>query len=132
MVISMGKMTSSRSYLLRALYDWIVDNECTPYVLINAMLPEVQVPQQHVKDGQIVLNVSPLAVKRLSIDKDALSFNARFGGVETDIYAPISAIMGIYARENGQGMIFETEEFPEPQPPKDTQKPRKPSLKVVK
>jgi stringent starvation protein B len=128
----MGKMTSSRSYLLRALYDWIVDNECTPYVLINAMLPEVQVPQQHVKDGQIVLNVSPLAVKRLSIDKDALSFNARFGGVETDIYAPIPAIMGIYARENGQGMIFESEEFPEPQPPKDTKKPRKPSLKVVK
>jgi stringent starvation protein B len=122
---------------MRALYEWIVDNDCTPYVLVDADLPDVSVPEQYVKDGQIVLNISPTAVMDLNISNDAMAFNGRFGGVATDIYVPVGAIIGIYARENGQGMVFEPEEHPEPPPPGDEPpeppKPEgRPSLKIVK
>ena len=122
---------------MRALYEWIVDNDCTPYVLVDAHLPDVMVPEQYVKDGQIVLNISPTAVMDLNISNDAMAFNGRFGGVATDIFVPVGAIIGIYARENGQGMVFEPEEHPEPTPPEDEPpeppKPEgRPSLKIVK
>lgn len=131
-------MTSSRPYLLRAIYEWIVDNGCTPHVMVNAMLPEVKVPTSYVKDGQIVLNVAPSAVSRLVMDADALACSARFGGVAWEIYVPVSAILGIYARENGRGMMFESE--PEPPAPtpeegaggKGADQGARPSLKVVK
>ncbi|MDH3994610.1 MAG: ClpXP protease specificity-enhancing factor [Gammaproteobacteria bacterium] len=128
-------MTSSRPYIMRALYEWIVDNDCTPYVLVDATVAEVQVPQQFVKDGQIVLNISPSAVMDLNITNDAVFFNGRFGGVATDVYVPVSAVVGIYARENGQGMVFEPEEAPEPpdDPPPEPDKPEgRPALKIVK
>lgn len=134
-------MTSSRPYMIRALYDWIVDNNCTPYILVDAMANGVEVPQQHVnKDGQIVLNISPTAVMALSLDNQGISFNARFGGIPTDIHVPARAVLGIYARENGQGMVFEPELEPEPTPPapkvakpKPVRKePSRPSLRVVK
>ena len=129
-------MSSSRPYVIRALNEWILDNQCTPHVLVNAMAEGVQVPQQYVKDGQIVLNISPVAVKDLFVSNDAMSFNGRFGGAPMDVYVPIAAVMGIYARENGQGMIFDLEEpgEPEPQPPQEPSggKPGRPSLKVVK
>lgn len=112
-------MTSSRPFIVRALYDWIIENECTPYVLVNALAENVEVPQQYVKNGQIVLNVSPIAVMDLHIDNDALHFNGRFGGVPMDIYVPMVAVMGIYARENGQGMIFEMDD-PTSKPPTPT------------
>ncbi len=130
----MAQMSSSRPYLLQALYDWIVDNQCTPYVLVDASCVGVEVPQQHVKDGQIVLNISPTAVSDLMIGSVALAFNARFSGISTDIYVPVAAILGIYARENGQGMIFEPEDRPDPQPPQSERPdaPPKPKLKVVK
>lgn len=133
-------MTSSRPYLTRALYEWIVDNGCTPYVVVNANRNDVQVPQSYVKDGQIVLNIAPSAVVGLKIDNAALEFNARFGGVPTQIYVPMGALLGIYARENGQGMIFEPDD-PAPVPPPtvdqsgkaaDNKKPGRPGLKVVK
>ena len=128
-------MTSSRPYIMRSLYEWILDNECTPYVLVNAMASDVQVPQQYVKDGQIVLNISPLSVIGLTIENDALSFNGRFGGIATDVYVPTSAVIGIYARENGQGMVFDEDATPQP-PPSDPEPsptlPRKPALTVVK
>jgi stringent starvation protein B len=120
---------------MRALYDWIVDNECTPYVLVDATAADVMVPQQFVKDGQIVLNISPGAVMDLNIGNEAMAFNGRFGGVATDIYVPIIAVVGIYARENGQGMVFEPEESTDPpdEPPPDPIKPEgRPSLKIVK
>lgn len=107
-------MTSSRPYIVRALYEWILDNDCTPYILVNALAENVQVPQQYVKNGQIVLNVSPVAVVDLSLTNDAMQFNGRFGGKPMDVYVPMDAVMGIYSRENGQGMIFD---FDEPQPP---------------
>lgn len=107
-------MTTSRPYIVRALYEWILDNECTPYVLVNAMAEDVQVPQQYVKNGQIVLNISPVAVMDLLLTNDAMQFNGRFGGQPMDVYVPMSAVMGIYTRENGQGMIFDLDE---PRPP---------------
>ncbi|MCU1721039.1 ClpXP protease specificity-enhancing factor [Pseudomonas sp. 5P_5.1_Bac1] len=141
-------MNSSRPYLVRALYEWIVDNDCTPHILVNAEYPAVQVPQGFASDGQIVLNVSPSAVRSLHMDNDAVSFEGRFGGVAHSLFVPISAILGIYARENGQGMVFELEppviddeddvEPVEPDddgPPDGGQPPRpsgRPSLKVVK
>lgn len=132
-------MTSSRSYLIRALYDWILENNCTPYVLVDAERDAVNVPLQYVKDGQIVLNVSPSAVVDLKISNDDLSFNARFSGVATDVYVPIHAALGIYARENGQGMLFENEIPPVQQQPvpaatdhRPEGKPQRPQLKIVK
>jgi len=128
-------MTSSRPYIMRALYEWIVDNDCTPYVLVDASVEDVMVPQQFVKDDQIVLNISPGAVMDLNISNGAVAFNGRFGGVATDVYVPIAAVVGIYARENGQGMVFEPEEITEPpdDTPPDPDKPEgRPSLKIVK
>ena len=95
-------MNSSRPYLVRALYEWIVDNDCTPHMLVNAEYPKVQVPDGFASDGQIVLNVSPSAVRSLHMDNDAVSFEGRFGGVPHSLFVPIGAVLGIYARENGQ------------------------------
>ena len=131
-------MTPSRPYIMRALYEWIVDNDCTPYMLVDAAVPDVMVPQQFVKDGQIVLNISPGAVVDLNIGNDAVIFNGRFGGVATDIYVPVAAVIGIYARENGQGMVFDAEEAADSETPPDDTPPSpgrpegRPSLKVVK
>ena len=137
-------MNSSRPYLVRALYEWIVDNDCTPHMLVNSDYPKVQVPQGFASDGQIVLNVSPTAVRQLHMDNEAVSFEGRFGGVPHTLYVPIAAILGVYARENGQGMVFDLEEPAdgddevEPDddgPPPGTEPPRptgRPSLKVVK
>ncbi len=129
-------MNSSRPYIMRALYEWIVDNECTPYVLVDASQDAVMVPQQYVKDNQIVLNISPDAVVDLSVSNEAVSFNGRFGGVAADVYVPIAAVVGIYARENGQGTVFDPEESvapPDETPPDpgSGSDPR-PSLKIVK
>lgn len=128
-------MNSSRPYIMRALYEWIVDNECTPYVLVDASMADVMVPQQFVKENQIVLNISPDAVVDLNISNQAVAFNGRFGGVATDVFVPISAVVGIYARENGQGMVFDPEEAAEPPddtPPDPDKAEKRPALKIVK
>jgi len=100
-------MTPSRPYLVRAIYEWLVDNNATPYLLIDATHPYARVPAQHVKDGKIVLNAAPHAIKDFFISNDAISFSARFGGVPMNISAPMVAVLAIYARENGQGMFFD-------------------------
>ena len=128
-------MNSSRPYIMRALYEWIVDNNFTPYVLVDASVADVVVPQQFVKDNQIVLNISPDAVVDLSISNHAVAFNGRFGGVATDVFVPITAVVGIYARENGQGMVFDPEEVvspPDDTPPASGKSDKRPSLKIVK
>lgn len=135
-------MTPSRSYLVKALYEWILDNHCTPHILVFADAEGVDVPRAHVQNGQIVLNIDPAAVKDLFMDQQAISFNARFGGKETDIYIPMHAVVGIVTRENGQGMMFD---FMEPTPPPETagsdevtekgggkKIDKKPSLRIVK
>jgi stringent starvation protein B len=104
-------MTPNRPYLLRAFFDWIVDNECTPHVVVDAHFPAVQIPTQFVQDGQITLNVSPSAVTQFSLDNTHLSFNARFGGQPMQVFVPVGAVLAIYARENGEGTVFTAEEF---------------------
>lgn len=106
-------MTSNRPYLLRAFYDWIVDNQCTPHIVVDAEYPAVEVPRQFVQQGQIVLNVSPSAAANFLMDNDALSFNARFSGQPMQVYVPISAVLTIYARENGEGTIFSEPDLPQ-------------------
>ncbi|APQ11475.1 peptidase [Pseudomonas oryzihabitans] len=134
-------MNSSRPYLVRALYEWIVDNDCTPHLLVNADYAEVRVPPGYANDGQIVLNASPSAVRDLHMDNEAVSFNGRFGGVAYNLYIPVGAILAIYARENGQGMVFDSEPSPPDGQGPDTggskpeaakPAPARPSLKVVK
>ncbi len=140
-------MSPNRPYLLRAFFDWIVDNDCTPHIIVDAHHPMVAVPQEFVKDGQIVLNIAPRAVTNLRMDGDDVQFSARFNGLPVHIYVPIAGVLGIYAQENGKGMMFEAEESiaPPPAPPaivkrKSMPKPEstesnsksKPSLRVVK
>lgn len=124
-------MTSSRPYLLRAIYDWIVDNDLTPYLLVNAEQEGVEVPVQYVEKGKIVLNVSPRAVQALDLANERISFSARFAGRPMEVSVPISAALAIYAKENGQGMIF-TDEDDGGEPPPTPDKPNRPQLKVVK
>ena len=135
-------MTSHRPYMIRALNEWILENNCTPYILVNAYARDVLVPQNYVKDGQIILNISPIAVQDLTITNDGIEFNGRFGGIPTRVYVPTSAVLGIYAKENGQGMIFDTDD-PIPEPPgpgpekpakKDSDKSKsgRPDLRIVK
>lgn len=143
------KMRSNRPYLIRAFFDWIVDNDCTPYVVIDAHYPGVEVPQNYVTDGQIVLNIAPRAVTSFNLDLESLSFSTRFGGVPIDIHVPVFAVVGIYSHENGQGMVFEHEEpdqtppppkgpkvvkskKPTAEPPAKGVKKIKPSLRVIK
>ncbi len=125
-------MNSSVPYLIRAINDWILDNGCTPYVVVDATLEDVSVPMEHVKDGQIVLNISPKAVRNLSISDEYIMFSGRFSGIAHEIHAPIEAVMGIIAKENGEGMWFPREEDA-PDPDDEPTPPRgKPELKVVK
>lgn len=103
-------LSPRRPYLLRALYDWLLDNDLTPHVVVDATWPLVTVPQQFVKDGQIVLNIAPSAVQAFYMDNDGVRFRARFSGQEQRIELPIGSILAIYARENGAGSIFEAED----------------------
>lgn len=130
-------MTSSRPYLIRALYQWIVDNGVTPYILVDALVDGVDVPAQHIQDNKVVLNIAPMAVQGLSLDDEFISFSARFSGQSVNLLVPTNAVLAIYARENGQGMMFNDEpESPGPDGSSDSGgsadgKP-KPSLRVVK
>lgn len=105
------EMLSNKPYFIRGLYDWVVDSKCTPYIMVSVDFPKVQVPQDFVQDGRIVLDISPDAIRDLEISNKSLSFTASFGGVVQDVYAPMPAIMAIYAMENGRGMSFEDEEY---------------------
>lgn len=128
-------MTSNRPYLIRALYEWLVDNDLTPYLLVDATRDAVQVPERYVEEGRIVLNVSPAAVRELNLGNELIAFEARFGGTAHSISLPPDAVLGVYARENGKGMLFPDEPPSEPPAPEpDAPPPRngKPALKVVK
>ena len=102
-------MSSNRPYLLRAMYEWIIDNQCTPHLLVDARDPRVKVPREHVRDGQIVLNINPSAVGQFHWDNDHIEFSARFAGVARSMWIPMTAVLAIYARENGEGMAFSAE-----------------------
>ncbi len=144
----MHQLTTTRPYLVRAIYQWIEDNSLTPYILVDTTIVGVDVPMEYVRNGRIVLNISSVAVRHLALDDDAVSFSARFGGVARDIFVPIEAVLAIYSKENGKGMFFDQDGDIEP-PPKggkpvlreggdrSSAKPRpssgaRPKLKVVK
>ena len=138
-------MISRRPYLLRAMHEWITDNQQTPHVVVDASLEGVEVPRQFVQNGKIILNVSHSATSGLTMNNEAMRFRARFGSATYDVIVPVLAILGIYARETGQGMIFSDNDGPAPSPdpnapepptssptsPESTT-PKRPHLKVVK
>jgi len=132
-------MTSSRPYLIRALYDWIVDNGLTPYLLVDTSAEDLSAPLEYADNGKLVLNVAPRAVRSLDLGNEGVGFSARFGGVPRDVWLPSHAIMAIYARENGQGMLF-TDSDGGDEPPPDGSSPddgggdsdKRPRLRVVK
>lgn len=130
-------MTSNRPYLIRAFYDWIVDNELTPYILVDTSHPSVQVPQEHVRHDRIVLNISPAATRGLLLENDRIVFTARFSGQTEQIFVVPNAVLEIYAKENGRGIAFPVEEDSEPPPATgapgaESGAKNKPSLKLVK
>lgn len=131
----MVAMTSNKPYFIRAIYDWVVDNELTPYLLVNAEHPDAEVPQEFVSNGRIVLNISPDACRGLHLENDRIVFTARFSGQVTQVVLSPSAVLAIYAKENGRGMEFGDDDDEgmsmEEAPPKATSR-RKPVLKLVK
>jgi stringent starvation protein B len=125
-------MTPNRPYLIRAVNEWLLDNHCTPHLLVNAEAPGVDVPRQYIQDGKIVLNIGPNAVEGLRVTNDEVTFLARFSGVSQLVSLPINAVLAIYAKENGRGMMFGEEEGGGSGPDGPDDKPTRPSLKVVK
>ncbi|CEI52931.1 Stringent starvation protein B [Acinetobacter bereziniae] len=118
-------LTPTRPYLARAIYEWICDNNLTPYLLVDATQPYTDVPQQFVQDGQIVLNLAPHSVHMLNVSNDAITFSARFSGASKDLYIPMNAVLGLYARENGQGLFFDPDEYANVQIEEDALKSNK-------
>lgn len=136
------QFTTNKPYLLRAIYEWILDNGGTPHIVLYADNPNVSVPLQYIENGKIVLNISPTASQNLLIDNDGVSFSARFGGKPFSIYSPIGAVLALYASENNEGLSFDPEdEVPPPDSPKlesvsgnskKKKSGKRPTLKVVK
>ncbi|HIQ07670.1 MAG TPA: ClpXP protease specificity-enhancing factor [Thiotrichaceae bacterium] len=130
-------MIPSRPYLLRAIHEWLVDNQMTPHLLVDAEQEDVSVPTEFVQDGRIILNISYSAVQNLVLDNDAVLFNARFSGKPFNVYVPMAAVLGIYSKENGQGTMFKEEDGfnlgdDDPDPTSPEPKPNRPQLKIVK
>ncbi len=125
---------STRPYLIRAIYEWCVDSGLTPYLAVRVD-ERTEVPQAFVKDGEIVLNLSASAVRNLEMGNEMITCSGRFGGAPFDLMVPVAAVIGIFAKENGQGLAFQGSE---PQPPTaaggdDMPRPKmKPQLKIVK
>jgi stringent starvation protein B len=115
---------SRRPYLLRAMHEWITDSAHTPHVIVDALRPGVEVPSAYIKDGKIVLNLSSSATQRLQLTNEAIEFDARFAGVVYHVRVPMHAVLGVYARETGEGMIFSDIEK-EPTPPEPPIQPDK-------
>ncbi|MGQ9660459.1 MAG: ClpXP protease specificity-enhancing factor [Thermochromatium sp.] len=122
-----GGMTSSKPYLIRAIYEWILDNQMTPHLVVDAGFPGTRVPMEFVTDGRIVLNIAPGAVRGLIIGNEWIEFSARFSGIARDVLIPTEAVIGLFTRENGQGMIF-----PEPIYPQSTQAANAPARRLAK
>ncbi|KAF0191580.1 MAG: stringent starvation protein B [Gammaproteobacteria bacterium] len=127
----MTEMTSTRPYLIRALHEWILDNGMTPYLVVDAGAPEARVPPEYVDAGKIIFNVSTGAARHLVLGNDVIEFGARFGGRTLDVSFPTTAVLAIYAKENGQGLIFSEQDEPKKSGP-EPGKVEKPHLTVVK
>jgi len=125
-------MTSNRPYLLRALYEWITDNGMTPHVLVDAELDGVDVPEHVIQKGKVVLNIASGATEHLLLDNETINFKARFSGKPYPISVPMEAVIAIYARENGQGMMFAQDDTPPPPVDGSDDPPTRSHLSVVK
>jgi stringent starvation protein B len=126
-------MTSSKPYLVRALYQWILDNGNTPYILVDTAGDQVAIPDGIANDGKVVLNLAPAAIQNLEMTNSQISFSARFNGVAEQIFVPVSSLLAIYARENGEGMMFPAEEpGADSGSGNDAARPKPPTLKVIK
>lgn len=125
-------MNSNKPYLLRALHEWILDNGLTPHIIVDIQGEGVDVPAQAIQDGKLVLNIAPRATRNLELGNESISFEARFGDSPYPIYLPIDAVMAIYARENGQGMMFAREKEAEENDPPSSSRSSGPSLKLIK
>lgn len=123
-------MTSNRPYLIRAIYDWLVDNNLTPHLLIDVEGEGVVAPVDFAENGRLVLNVSPSAVRDIYLGNDMISFNARFNGKPTEVFIPPESVLGIYARENEMGMLF-AEEPAQSSDETPAQPPKKLAPKIV-
>ena len=121
-----------RPFLLRAMHQWIAECGHTPHVIVDAGREGAELPRAYVKDGRIVLNLSEGATQRLRLGNDEVEFDARFAGVIHHVRFPVSAVLGIYARETGEGMVFSEQDHPEPPTQSDESGTRRPQLKVVK
>jgi len=125
-------MTPLKPYLIRSVYEWIIDNGLTPHLLVDALHNQAVIPQQFVNDGKIVLNLRPQAVEALSLGNDDIEFNARFSGKPMHIIVPIAAVLAIYAKENNKGMGFDQEDYHDAGDPPPAPPPTRPHLRVVK
>jgi stringent starvation protein B len=126
-------MTSLKPYLIRSIYEWIIDNDLTPHLLVDAENSHAILPQQFIEDGKIVLNIRPEAIQGLALGNEEIQFNARFSGKPMQIVTPIAAVMAIYAKENGKGMIFDqADEEDDKTPPPENKPPTRPTLRIVK
>ncbi len=125
-------MTSSKPYLVRALYEWILDNGNTPYILVDTASDQVLIPAGIANDGKVVLNLAPAAIQDLEITNDQVSFSARFNGKAEQIFVPVASLLAIYARENGEGMMFPAEDAGTQDEPGSETRPKAPTLKVIK
>ncbi len=128
----MLSLPSAKPYLLRGMVQWMEDNGLTPQMLVDATQPGVSVPQEHVKAGKIILNIALQATGRRDLANEHVSFSARFGGVAREVWVPIEAVLAVYARENGQGMTFPTEETDTPPSAPEPSPPERPKLRIVK
>ncbi|MDA1342277.1 MAG: ClpXP protease specificity-enhancing factor [Proteobacteria bacterium] len=125
-------MTPLKPYLIRSVYEWIVDNDLTPHLLVNAETNKGNLPTSYIEDGKIILNMRPQAIDTLSLGNEFIEFNAKFSGRPVQIAASVSAVMAIYAKENGKGLVFDQENNDDDEPPPEQAPPNKPSLRVVK
>lgn len=131
-----GDMTSNRPYLLRALFEWIGDNGMTPHILVDASAEGVDVPDQAVQKGKVILNIDKSAVRELEMGNEWLGFSARFSGRQFQVSVPVEAVLAIYSKENGQGMMFAQDDETDPPDGSDPDSPvkpgKRPHLKIVK
>lgn len=126
-------MTSLKPYLIRSIYQWIIDNQLTPYLLVDAEYSDSNFPEECIQDGKIVLNICPKAIQMLTLGNEEIEFNAYFSGKPSHIITPTIAVLAIYAKENNKGMIFDAEEASNESPSLSTvKKQTKPQLSIVK